>query len=145
MPVLTHEETREFFEIMNRERKKASIIFSGKTEIAMHRAIQFLYAGGKPYHCTAGDTLITVQPDGNLVPCRRMPIRVGNLMDTPLAELYEKSDLFRELRNGISEGCSNCFYSKLCRGGLRCLSYAMTGDPFKADPSCWYASGAAGT
>lgn len=140
MLALTHEETQEFFEIMNRERKKSSIIFFRKTEIAMHRALQFLFAGGEPYHCTAGDTLITVQPDGDLVPCRRMPIKVGNLMDTPLVELYNNSELFGALRNCISEGCSDCFYSKLCRGGLRCLSYAMSGDPFRSDPSCWYAS-----
>ncbi len=141
MMALTPEETREFFEIMNKERKKSKADFFGKTEISMHRALQFLCAGGEPYHCTAGDNLITVQSNGDLVPCRRMPIRVGNLMDTPLAELYDKSELFRDLRNCISEGCNDCFYSKLCRGGLRCLSHAMTGDPFRSDPSCWLASG----
>ena len=71
-----------------------------------------------------------------------MPIRVGNLMETPLAELYYESSLFHALRNRncISDGYQDCFYSKLCRGGLKCLSYAMTGDPFKADPGCWRTS-----
>ena len=108
----------------------------------MHRALQFLIGGGRPYHCTAGDTLITVQPNGDLYPCRRMPIRVGNIMEIPLIKLYYESDLFRALRDKtrISNGCKNCFYSKLCRGGLKCLSYAITGDPFKPDPGCWIKS-----
>jgi radical SAM protein with 4Fe4S-binding SPASM domain len=139
--VLTPAETREFFEIMRKARSRARWSF-GRTEIAMHRALQFLVAGGKPYHCTAGDTLITVQPNGDLYPSRRMPIRVGNLMETPLVELYYESDLFRALRDRdcISDGCQGCSYSKLCRGGLKCLSYAVAGDPLKADPGCWHAT-----
>jgi hypothetical protein len=63
-------------------------------------------------------------------------------METPLSELYIHSSLFRALRNRsrISEKCQDCFYAKLCCGGLKCLSYAMTGDPFKADPGCWRAT-----
>jgi len=137
--VLTPDETQEFFEIMKRARKKATLFRNGRTEVAMHRALQFLVGGGQPYHCTAGDTLITIQPNGDLYPCRRMPIRVGNLMETNLFELYYNSELFRALRNRdlIGDGCRNCFYSALCRGGLKCLSYALTGDPFQTDPGCW--------
>ena len=140
--MLTPDETYEFFAIMQRAHDEAARSWFCRTEIAMHRALQFLVAGGKPYHCTAGDTLITVQPNGDLYPCRRMPIRVGNLLETPLMGLYYKSDLFRTLRdrNLISDGCQDCFYSRLCRGGLKCLSYSVSGDPFKADPGCWRAS-----
>jgi radical SAM protein with 4Fe4S-binding SPASM domain len=107
----------------------------------MHRALQFL-EGGHPYQCTAGDRLITVQPNGDLYPCRRMPIRTGNLLETPLVDLYQKSPLFRALRDRdrTSKGCQGCLFSGLCRGGLKCLSYAVTGDPFVADPGCWLAS-----
>lgn len=139
--VLSPAETREFFEIMRVARTEAARSWFGRTEIAMHRALQFLVGGGRPYHCTAGDTLVTVQPNGDLYPCRRMPIRVGNLMDTPLCELYYKSTLFRALRdrNCYSEGCQACIHSRACKGGLKCLSYAMTGTPFQADPGCWRA------
>lgn len=140
--VLTSEETREFFEIMKKARSNAARFWFKRTEIAMHRALQFLVGDGTPYHCTAGDTLIAVQPNGDLYPCRRMPIRVGNLLETPLVELYYESGLFLALRNrqNVSDGCQDCSYSKLCRGGLKCLSYAVTGDPFTADPGCWLAS-----
>jgi radical SAM protein with 4Fe4S-binding SPASM domain len=137
--MLTQEETQEFFKIMEEERTKIKRSWFNKTEIAMHRALQFLVGDGKPYRCTAGDTLITVQPNGDLYPCRRMPISVGNLTNTPLEELYYKNELFKDLRdkNKVSEGCEGCFYNKLCQGGLKCLSYAVTGDPFKKDPGCW--------
>lgn len=137
--VLTPDETREFFEIMHAARREEKRRWFGRTEIATHRALQFLVAGGRPYRCTAGDTLITVQPNGDLYPCRRMPIRVGNLIETPLAELYYTSDLFRALRNRdrVSDGCQDCCHRRACRGGLKCLSYAVTGDPLKADPGCF--------
>jgi len=135
--VMTPAETQTFFEIMKKARDKW--VWFNRTEIVMHRALQFLVGNGKPYHCTAGDTLLTVQPNGDLYPCRRMPIRVGNLLETPLLELYDNSTLLRQLRHPeqISEGCQDCFYAKLCRGGLKCLSYVVTGDPLKADPGCW--------
>jgi radical SAM protein with 4Fe4S-binding SPASM domain len=126
---------------MRKARRDAKRALLGRTEVAMHRALQFLECG-HPYHCTAGDTLITVQPNEDLYPCRRMPIRVGNLLETPLVDLYRKSPLFRDLRNRekVSKGCQGCCFSGLCRGGLKCLSYAVTGDPFRADPGCWLAS-----
>lgn len=132
-------QTQELFDVMNVMRQKARDSWFGSTEIAMHRALQFLHAGGKPYSCSAGDTLITIMPNGDLYPCRRMPVNSGNVMRTPLAELYENNPLFQRLRNHqkISEGCHSCCYARLCRGGLKCLSHAIFGDAFKADPACW--------
>ena len=138
---LNPEETRQFFGIMDAAREGERKRMFRKTEVTMDRALQFLIAGGKPYACQAGRGLITVMPDASLYPCRRMPISVGNVLATPLAELYFESDLFRSLRdaNRISEGCGHCLYKHVCRGGLRCLSYAVSGDPFAADPGCWKA------
>jgi radical SAM protein with 4Fe4S-binding SPASM domain len=138
--LLSPEETREFFEIMYSAHNEAARSFC-RTEVSMRRALQFLIAGGEHYRCAGGNNLITVQPNGDLYPCRRMPILVGNIMDTPLIDLYYKSELFQDLRNPdrISVGCEECSFVKKCRGGLKCLSYAVTGDPFNADPGCWLA------
>ncbi len=142
---LSREETRELFEIMRCSRDRVRRRWFGRTEVAMHRALQFLEAGGRPYRCTAGDSLLTVMPDGELYPCRRMPVSVGNVMKTSLEDLYDGSDLLRALRDRrrISRGCESCVFQKGCRGGLRCLSYATTGDPFVVDPGCWLAPGQA--
>jgi radical SAM protein with 4Fe4S-binding SPASM domain len=129
------DEVWELFVRMDKERAKEN----GETQIAMHRALQFMVAGGTPYRCSAGDTLLTILANGDLVPCRRMPIVVGNTMRSDLAELYFGANLFRQLRDEarISAGCKKCRHALTCRGGSRCLAYAVRGDPFRADPGCW--------
>jgi radical SAM protein with 4Fe4S-binding SPASM domain len=140
--VLTPDETREFFALMRQARNDASQAWFGRTEVAMHRALQFLAAGGRPYRCQAGDGLLTVMHDGTIYPCRRLPIWVGNSSEQSLAEVYYGSEVLRQLRHPdkITKGCHGCFYAALCRGGLRCLAYAVNGDPFTADPGCPLAS-----
>jgi radical SAM protein with 4Fe4S-binding SPASM domain len=139
--VLTPSETREFFQLMRDAQQPKPVIWGKHTAVAMHRALQFLEGGERAYRCTAGDTLITVMPDGTLYPCRRLPIAVGNVYQTPLATLYQ-SPLFKRLRDPawVSAGCESCTYQSICRGGLRCLAHAMTGDLQHADPGCWLAA-----
>ena len=73
---LTPEETRKFFEVMYTAYKESQENFCN-TEIFMGRALQFLVAGGeRPYHCEAGNRLIALQANGEIYPCRRMPISV---------------------------------------------------------------------
>ncbi|CAG0967453.1 Putative mycofactocin radical SAM maturase MftC [Burkholderiales bacterium] len=141
---LSVEETREFIELMRQTQLQATSGLKSRigprTEVALHRALQFL-GGGPAYRCTAGDTLITVMPDGTLYPCRRLPIDAGNLHHTPLATLYDGA-LFRRLRDPtvVASGCAACVYERLCRGGLRCLSQAVESRVDVADPGCWLAT-----
>lgn len=113
------------------------------TTIRMHRALQFhaledLGVPSKPYSCTAGKTLLSLLADGTVVPCRRLPVAVGNALTDDLARLYETSPLLGRLRSaGVPEECQSCPTGELCRGGLRCLSQAYFGDPFRADPQCF--------
>jgi radical SAM protein with 4Fe4S-binding SPASM domain len=67
-----------------------------------------------------------------------MPVVIGNLKDATIAELYSENTLLRRLRRKdlVSDGCHDCRYARQCRGGLKCLSYALHGDPFIADPGC---------
>jgi len=133
-------ETREFFEIMERARAEAERHF-GRTKVVLSRALQFLIGGGRPYHCAAGDGLITLLPNGDLLPCRRMPIVVGNARDKSLSDLYYDNPVLKRLRDydKPSRGCEGCEHALRCGGGLRCLSYALAGDPLTADPGCWHA------
>lgn len=138
--LLAPDETREFFEIMRRAREDFDNSDGpGGTEVSMGRALQFLIGGGSPYQCGAGSRLITVGANGDLFPCRRLPIKVGNLLETPLHELYYTSKVFAVLRSGanLAPECHRCEHATTCRGGLRCLAYAVRGDPFAVDPGCW--------
>jgi radical SAM protein with 4Fe4S-binding SPASM domain len=139
---LTPEETREFMENMYTAHTESQENFCN-TEIYMGRALQFLIAGGEqPYHCDAGKGLIALQADGAIYPCRRMPVNVGNVRESSLTNIYDQSELFQKLRqHEISRGCESCVFNRRCRGGLKCLSYAVYGDPFIADPGCWLAKG----
>jgi radical SAM protein with 4Fe4S-binding SPASM domain len=140
LETLTPAETRQFFGLMHTARQEAEDAWFGRTTISMARGLQFL-AGGCHYRCKAGSTLLTILSNGDLCPCRRMPIYVGNVLKKPLSELYFDSEVLRELRDPIrvSEGCEACKFERQCRGGLRCLAYALHGTPFRADPGCWLA------
>jgi radical SAM protein with 4Fe4S-binding SPASM domain len=140
MECLTPEETRELFRLMGSARDEADSTWFNRTIVSMIRALQFL-EGGRLYQCKAGANLLTLLPDGELVPCRRMPIRLGNVMEHSLSSLYFDSPVLISLRDPsrIAAGCESCRFEHRCRGGLRCLAYAVTGDPFTADPGCWLA------
>lgn len=132
------DETKAFFQSISKAQKKykykkSDIMISSK------RALQFLTAGRLPYKCSAGDSLLAIMANGDLLPCRRMPVKVGNLLQDSLSELYYNHDLLIRLRseNTEIEGCSQCYYKKSCHGGLKCLSYAVYNDPFRKDPHCW--------
>ena len=56
-----------------------------------------------------------------------------------MLRLYEESPLIQELlERRIPDGCRSCPKAELCRGGAKCLSYAMTGDYMKKDINCYY-------
>jgi radical SAM protein with 4Fe4S-binding SPASM domain len=139
LQTLSPNETKDLVEIMCDASHDQRSWFN-KTRIPMHRALQFL-GGGTPYRCTAGDTLITVQPNGDVYPCRRLPLRAGNVKECSLTEIYKESDLLKSLRDRstISQGCESCAHEPQCGGGLRCLAHAQFNSPFHADPGCWLA------
>ncbi len=112
-------------------------LFYPKTTVTLNRALQFQGSNGALYSCSAGDSLITVDEFGNVMPCRRMPILCGNALETPLSDIYYQSDVFRALRRkAIPAECAACKYSLFCRGGAKCQSYARFDSFSKADPAC---------
>ena len=134
---LNYEQTREYLEIMNKERNKLKKVKNSNTTISMYRALQFQMTNDFAYGCTAGDTLLTVMENGDLVPCRRMPITIGNLFDRNMYDLYIKSDVLKDLREkNIPDECINCEHSEVCHGGLKCLTYAMYKDLNHKDYGC---------
>lgn len=134
---LNYEQTREYLEIMNKERNKLKKIKNNNTTISMYRALQFQMTNDFAYGCTAGDTLLTVMENGDLVPCRRMPIAIGNLFNRTMYDLYMKSGILKKLREKkIPDECMDCEHSEVCHGGLKCLTYAMYKDLNHKDYGC---------
>ena len=135
--VLDCNQTKEYLEIMDKERKKLLKLKNNNTTISMYRALQFQMTNDFAYGCTAGDTLLTVMENGDLVPCRRMPIVVGNLFETNMCKLYNESKVLINLRkSSIPDECIECEHSQGCRGGLKCLTYAIYKDLNHKDYGC---------
>jgi len=80
---------------------------------------------------------LAVLPDGTIYPCRRLPIKIGNVLKDTFEEAYS-SELAEKLRTPqLHHGCSGCDYLNLCLGGCPAVTYGVTGDPLEKDPQCW--------
>lgn len=92
-----------------------------------------------PKGCSAGYASFTVLPNGDVYPCRRLPIYSGNLLNQGFSDIYYNSKTLQELRNlnNINGACQGCPFFNECHGGAKCISYAYFGSPFAPDPQCW--------
>jgi radical SAM protein with 4Fe4S-binding SPASM domain len=88
--------------------------------------------------CSVGNNALTIMPNGDVLPCRRLPIKLGNLNDTTLFDIWYTSDFLWEIRNpaNLKGKCNSCEYVPVCRG-CRAVAYALKGDYLAEDPQCW--------
>ena len=92
---------------------------------------------GTTYHCSAGENLLIVLANGDVMPCRRLPIVIGNVHETDLLTLHREHPVMQDLRGiGIPDGCKACQYAETCRGGSKCIACAKTGRYDIPDPDC---------
>ena len=135
--ILTDAQFREVLKVMTKEHNRKT--FFSHTDVHLNRAMQFLEGGNCYYHCAAGTTLLTLLADGTLLPCRRLPIPIGNCLETDMLTLYRNSPLIAKLQTEqIPENCMNCPKAHMCRGGAKCLTYAVTGKLIEKDINCYY-------
>lgn len=76
---------------------------------------------------------------GDVCPSGFLQLPAGNVRETPIAEIYRRSPLFRELRDpSLLKGrCGRCEYRRVC-GGSRARAFALTGDHLAEEPCCIY-------
>ena len=88
--------------------------------------------------CVAGLDGLCIMPEGDLFPCRRFPVSIGNLLNNPLKEIWEKSEILEKLRRkeNLKGKCGKCEIEG-CRG-CRSLALSLTGNYLEEDPHCWY-------
>lgn len=87
--------------------------------------------------CVLGKDGLCIMPDGSVFPCRRFPIPVGNLLETPLRKLWDESEMLEKLRRkeSLKGKCGSCEITDCM--GCRSLALALTGDYLGEDPHCW--------
>ncbi len=136
---LSAEELQKFVSELAGEARQNHGLFR-KTFVKTGRALQFLSGCSQGiYHCEAGDSFFTIDEHCNLLPCRRMPIKIGSLLKENLLDLYLNSEILQDLRkHSIPAECLACEHAAACRGGLKCLCYAVFQDYHQKDPNCFY-------
>ncbi len=106
------------------------------------QAFQIKFGGQDPEllgaPCVMGVDGLCVMPEGEVFPCRRFPISIGNLLAQPLNDIWEKSEILERVRRkeNLKGTCGSCEIEG-CRG-CRSLALSITGDYLAEDPHCWY-------
>jgi len=93
--------------------------------------------------CAAGISGLTIMPDGTLLPCRRLPVPIGNVRKDSIREIWATSDVLNDLRDRskYKGKCGTCDKWANCRG-CRAIAYAYTdakgrADMMAPDPQCF--------
>ena len=101
------------------------------------RSLKFSTGGAKG--CIAGQLICLIDVDGNVLPCSYFPRPAGNVREQSFREIWENSELFRELRDfkKYKGKCGSCEYINVC-GGCRARAYSIHGDYLEEEPFCGY-------
>ena len=90
-----------------------------------------------PVGCHAGILYFSLRPNGDVYPCTFLPVKVGNIREQSLTDIWRNSKVLNELRErSLLKGkCGECEYRETC-GGCRGRAYACSGDYLETDPVC---------
>ncbi|MCX7720469.1 MAG: radical SAM protein [Dictyoglomus thermophilum] len=86
--------------------------------------------------CNLGESC-AVMPNGDVYPCRRFPIVLGNLTNESFSEVYERILKFRAefTKDNLKGKCHLCNVEDCI--GCRALSFSLFSDIFEEDYQCW--------
>ena len=101
------------------------------------RSLTFSTGGGKG--CIAAQTICLIDCFGNVKPCSYFHRTAGNVKQTPFREIWENSEIFKDLRNfkAYKGKCGECEFINVC-GGCRARADAVYGDYMAEEPFCNY-------
>jgi len=133
---LTQEETRDIFKTIHQAGR-----LPRPMRLLMYRPLFCLLdredqtVGAK---CSVGTNALTVLHDGTVLPCRRLPIPLGNILQDGLYKIWYDSPVLWAIRDprNLKGKCNQCDLVPLCRG-CRAVAYAYSGDYLAEDPQCW--------
>lgn len=85
-----------------------------------------------------GKGILFVSHDGDLYPSGFLPLRLGNVRDDDVVDVYRTDPVLRAIRRAEFTGrCGVCGFADAC-GGSRARAFAASGDPLGEDPACAY-------
>lgn len=87
--------------------------------------------------CPIGVASFIILDDGGVLACRRVPIIIGNILQTDPTNIFIESKALTKLREYDKiKKCGKCNLLRYCRG-CRASAYCVTGNYFGPDPQCW--------
>jgi len=90
---------------------------------------------------SAGRKLLNINSEGDVRPDPFFPLTVGNIIEQEFGDIWQGGELLDQLRihprRQIGGICSDCAQIDICNGGSRARAYAVTGDLWSEDPSCY--------
>lgn len=91
---------------------------------------------------SAGKNLVNINSEGDVRPDPFFPIAIGNIYKNSFDEIWldEDNRLLERLREHprkIGGKCKDCEYIDICNGGSRSRAWAIYGDLWAEDPSCY--------
>ncbi len=83
-----------------------------------------------PVGCHAGILYFSLRPNGDVYPCTFLPIKVGNIREQSLVDIWRNSKVLNELRNrSLLKGkCGECEYRETCAGCRGSLYWQLLGN-----------------
>ena len=113
-------------------------LFNHYSCVTNQRSLQCIGTKDCGYRCNAGKGLIVILADGSVMPCRRLPFVIGNIIEDNLEVIIKGSPIMKELSEFYApKECYNCKDLNRCFGGSRCVTYAQTGKLYKKDINCF--------
>lgn len=89
--------------------------------------------------CLAGSAVCFISHVGEVYPCGYLPVVAGDLRSQSFAEIWEHSEVFRQLRDtgNLKGKCGRCEFRNVCLG-CRARAFAASGDYLDEEPFCVY-------
>ena len=87
--------------------------------------------------CNVSKRNFAIMPNGDVYPCRRFALKIGNILEEPLLKIME-SPVLKDIMNGVKKGrCKTCEIID-CRG-CPAFAYHTTEDYLAEDSQCYKA------
>lgn len=83
--------------------------------------------------CSMWRDFFVIDINGNILPCKKVPIVFGNIIKDDFYSIKIKKDQFL---NTEENECQICKYYLFCKG-CPAVSYSLKKSIFKKDPTCW--------
>lgn len=138
--LLTVDEINSALDLAGRIAKSSRVTIQTPLKIPPSYGQKRLFEG---FGSEEGNITCHIASDGTVSPSGLLSsvMPAGNIKETSLAELWQRSTVFKNIRSAPGNPvCNSCNYFRSCRGGSRARTYVTIGSLTEPDPVCTVAS-----